>query len=958
MANSIFVSPGVYTREKDLTYVVRQVGVTTLGIAGETPQGPAFEPIFVSNYEEFMNYFGGLNPEKFPGNNYPKYETTYIAKSYLTQSNQLFVTRILGLTGYRAGDAWGIVSEGGASAYTLTTNSLTNCGANIADVGLDSNNVITSSTINDTSLQAAIASGSLSDPFAVGVDINTMVNGGTLQIGPVYWVSGGQVYYYSATTTYDIGGACILGTVTDNGPSGDPQDPTYNGMLLALIRSRGEYDTSEVLNYYTDNLTITDIGGTSTNPFALFNLGGTVTYGPQTGNAFNYEVSFDTTQRSYITRVLGVTPTDADPFVFVEEVYRNMLVNLFNEGKIIGVNSSSLADYTAIAGNRIFGNYLQKWNTPLTPFVVSEVRGNKLFRLFRFIMISDGDSGNRQVKFSIVNIRPDTKDFDLIIRDFNDTDFDQIVLERWTKLNLRFDDQNFIGRRIGTLNGDFKLSSKYIMVEMAENCPEDAFPAGFEGYLQRDYSSGPAVQPELLLKLDYTSTELSTISRLSKAYLGISDVVGIDQDMFDYKGMISSYPNTEVFWTGFTHGFHMDMDAVNCTVENATIPDYHGGLSGLYTPIFEVGCCNFQTSLGILGTPYERLRARKFTFVPYGGYDGWDKYRTKRTNTPGYVYNGVNATLGLASGVFSNYTTVDGNIGNNSDWYAYYEGIHTFDNPIAVNINVFTTPGINTIDNGNLVEEAIDMVEQQRADSFYIVTTPDFDYNESTNIFYYYTPEDITLTLEDLFDSNYTATYWPWIQMYDSENYIQVWMPPTMEVVRNIALTDNIAFPWFATAGVQRGSTTAIKARIKLRQADRDILYENRINPMATFTEEGVLIWGNKTLQIAETALNRVNVRRLLLQARKLISAVATRLLFDPNDQIVRDRFASLVNPILDNIRKERGLYDFRVVVSNDPEEYDRNEMSAKLFLKPTRALEYIIIDFIITPTGASFENI
>ena len=127
---------------------------------------------------------------------------------------------------------------------------------------------------------------------------------------------------------------------------------------------------------------------------------------------------------------------------------------------------------------------------------------------------------------------------------------------------------------------------------------------------------------------------------------------------------------------------------------------------------------------------------------------------------------------------------------------------------------------------------------------------------------------------------------------------------------------------------------------------------------MATFTEEGVLIWGNKTMQEAETALNRVNVRRLLLQARKLISAVATRLLFDPNDQVVRARFASLVNPILDNIRKERGLYDFRVVVSNDIEEYDRNEMSAKLFLKPTRALEYIIIDFIITPTGASFENI
>ena len=127
---------------------------------------------------------------------------------------------------------------------------------------------------------------------------------------------------------------------------------------------------------------------------------------------------------------------------------------------------------------------------------------------------------------------------------------------------------------------------------------------------------------------------------------------------------------------------------------------------------------------------------------------------------------------------------------------------------------------------------------------------------------------------------------------------------------------------------------------------------------MATFTEEGVLIWGNKTMQEAETALNRLNVRRLLLQARKLISAVSVRLLFEPNDQVVRNRFLSLVNPILDNIRKERGLNDFRVTVSSDPDEIDRNEMSAKLYLKPTKALEYIIIDFIITPQGASFENV
>ena len=120
--------------------------------------------------------------------------------------------------------------------------------------------------------------------------------------------------------------------------------------------------------------------------------------------------------------------------------------------------------------------------------------------------------------------------------------------------------------------------------------------------------------------------------------------------------------------------------------------------------------------------------------------------------------------------------------------------------------------------------------------------------------------------------------------MQDTENNQYVWLPPTVEVVRNIALTDNVAFTWFATAGVNRGTTNAIKARTKLTLDQRDTLYEGMINPMATFSNVGVVIWGNKTLQSKETALNRINVRILLLQARKLISAVSIRLLFEQND--------------------------------------------------------------------------
>jgi phage tail sheath protein FI len=298
----------------------------------------------------------------------------------------------------------------------------------------------------------------------------------------------------------------------------------------------------------------------------------------------------------------------------------------------------------------------------------------------------------------------------------------------------------------------------------------------------------------------------------------------------------------------------------------------------------------------------------------------------------------------------------------NTDYYAYLWGQYTFNNPEAVNINVFTTPGIDYVNNSNLVESAIDMIEQDRADSIYICTTPDYQmFTPSLGSFdtdFIYPEEAVDNLVDTGIDSNYTATYYPWILTRDTVNNTQIYLPPTGEVIRNLALTDNIAFPWFASAGYTRGLVNSVKARKKLTQEDRDTLYQGRLNPIATFSDVGTVIWGNKTLQVKESELDRINVRRLLLQARKLISAVAVRLLFEQNDEQVRQEFLDSVNPILDSIRRDRGLIDFRVTVSGTPEDLDSNTLTGKIYLKPTRALEFIDIEFLITPTGASFEDI
>jgi hypothetical protein len=389
-------------------------------------------------------------------------------------------------------------------------------------------------------------------------------------------------------------------------------------------------------------------------------------------------------------------------------------------------------------------------------------------------------------------------------------------------------------------------------------------------------------------------------------------------------------------------------------------------------PRFVCGNSSFLTEPESPTNAYYRLFARKFTFLVQGGFDGWDIYREWRTNTDEYqigrrgFLNGACPSSRYPTaagwGAFKEISLGDGTQSfANTDYYAYLLGQQTFANPEATNINVFVTPGIDYVNNSNLVEDAVQMIEFNRADSLYVCTTPDYDLYlpTTTGIDGFIYPTEAVNNLETTgIDSNYTATYYPWVLTRDSVNNTQIYIPPTAEVTRNLALTDNIAFPWFAAAGYTRGIVNCIKARKKLTQEDRDTLYVGRINPIATFSDVGTVIWGNKTLQIRESALDRINVRRLLLQARKLISAVSIRLLFEQNDAQVRQDFLNAVNPILDAIRRDRGLYDFRVTVSSDPEDIDRNQLTGKIYIKPTRSLEFIDITFYITPTGASFENI
>jgi len=943
MADKVFVSPGVYTSEKDLTFVTRQVGVTTLGLVGETTQGPAFQPIFVSNYDEFVSFFGSCNATRVKDNGAPKYELPYIAKSYLSQSNQLFVTRVLGFSGYDGGRAWGITLSSALDPSTVGIASTTSNDPLISFTA-DSTGSITNLVSTNSVIQ------SLWNNNVIGLDYLVSASVGPVSDIPETFEKVGTVFQGAETV-----GLTLTSTVSDsNGTTGTTSGITIQysgagysnveGKLLTLLRSRGKYNGNEQLVFEISANTQIGFGTSVTtaeiDPYGEFEIFGTGSIsGP-----FSYVLSFDKTKKNYLPRVLGRDPQDGKTTIFVEEIYENMFADYISNEQVLGINITNLVEY-----DKAFDDFKKEFQPAVTPWVVSELRGTNVFRLFRLWTISDGDAANKQFKISIRNIQPDLKEFDLIVRSYYDTDARPNVLESFSRCSMNPASNNYIAKRIGTLDGEFPSMSNYVLIEMDDSDNKESFPAGFVGYPQRDYTENGNTNvqaPTIEYKKDY-----GVFENKRKYYLGLTDTKGIDQDFFDYKGA----PDSSVIdmWTGLTKGFHMDSGASMATIDNVCVVINASG--GTYCPVyeFETGCCPFQNDFQLEGTSYEKLYSRKFTFVPYGGFDGWDPYRTRRTNTDPYLINGTKGSVGLVNGTFSNRTLSNGDPGITSDYYAYLEAIWTFKNPEATNINVFATPGIDTFSNTNLIEEAIEMVEQDRADSLYIVTTPDTDAGGEVLL-----PEDVADQLYGQFDSNYTCTYWPWIQINDAENNVYIYVPPTRDVVRNIALTDNIAFPWFAVAGVQRGDVDAIKARVKLTLGERDTLYENRINPIATFASEGIKIWGNKTLQVKESALDRINVRRLLLQARKLISAVAIRLLFEQNDDIVRNQFLSLVNPILDNIRSQRGLTDFRVVLDVTPESIDRNELCGRIFLKPTRALEFICVEFNIVPTGASFDDI
>jgi phage tail sheath protein FI len=216
-----------------------------------------------------------------------------------------------------------------------------------------------------------------------------------------------------------------------------------------------------------------------------------------------------------------------------------------------------------------------------------------------------------------------------------------------------------------------------------------------------------------------------------------------------------------------------------------------------------------------------------------------------------------------------------------------------------------------------------------------------------------------TATAANASNSSYGATYWPWCQVFSAPMGKLVWVPASVLMGGVFAFTDEVSAPWFAPAGITRGGIpNVIKVERKLSLNDRNTLYQDNVNPLATFPGEGVVVFGQKTLQQKATALDRVNVRRLLISLKNFIGGVGRTLVFEQNTAATRNRFLNQVNPYLDNVVQKQGLFAYKVVMdesNNTPDVVDRNQLIGQIYIQPTKTAEFIILDFTILPTGVEF---
>jgi hypothetical protein len=554
-----------------------------------------------------------------------------------------------------------------------------------------------------------------------------------------------------------------------------------------------------------------------------------------------------------------------------------------------------------------------------TPFVQSQLISGERYDLFKFVTLGHGTLYNTKFKVGISNVKAAGEDggtdystFTVTIRSFGDTDKRKSVVETYNNVNLDPASPNYIARRIGdryftigldgkmTEFGDYTNKSQYLRVEMATNSvanPISAAPFGHGAYTNPIKATNNA-ESLLVPAVTYQTNSTGNSSSSPIYFSGFDfETSGVKLDNANYLKPIPT--NAE---TGSNVAFAFDANGLEYKMTGSISSDM---VKRQFILGFQMGFDGSNPIIPILKA----------------GDTGWGTGNTQ----------GFNCSTSTSAGSV-----------------AYTKAIAAISNPDEYDINMVVTPGIVRRLHPAITTRVIDMVEE-RQDAFYIADFTDYD-------------DSITLATDQAnsVDSNYVGTYYPWVKTIDTNTNKLTTVPPSTLLPAVYASNDRLAAEWFAPAGLNRGGIVgAVSVLNRLTHSERDTLYENKVNPIAAFPGQGIVAFGQKTLQDKASALDRINVRRLLITVKKFIASTSRYLVFEQNTSETRGRFLNTVNPYLETIQQRQGLYAFKVVMdetNNTPDVIDRNIMAGQIFLQPAKTAEFIVIDFNILPTGASFS--
>lgn len=691
------------------------------------------------------------------------------------------------------------------------------------------------------------------------------------------------------------------------------------GARLAVSGSGGEY-TIAYLHPSRTGVTIASASASgSASSFTLVVSG---TNGAETFTG----LSTDPTDDDYFVKVLGSAPTtNKDAYVYASFP---RATDFIVSGSTLGEMKAYIT--TSTAQLNFSGSTWGTYRSARTPMIRSQQIGGATYDLFQFFTLGDGTNSNTDVKISITSVKPNSDPdkygtFSIIVREAGDTDAKMSVLEQFDGLTLDASSPNFVAKRIGTahtviendgdayLEGDFPNNSKYVYVapvEGIEDIPTAALPLGFAALPSPVALASSIPAPVYVTTRYYLPAGATTSVADNKIYYG-----------FDYSN------ETSLSWLRPTPSGSATSDLATALIYGVSGSTADDGFD-LLTELSGSDATDVALS-NTSGLPY-----RKFTIPFYGGFDGQNPAVVRNTGTAIETDNtmGFDLTDSTSAGT-----------------RAYVQAINAINNPDAYDINMVTAPGVVWSKHTYVCQEIIDMCEE-RGDAFYIMDI-DILGTSVSNV----------LSLVTDLDTNYVGVYHPWIKIFDEASNKNVWVPPSVMMPMVYAFNDKVSAEWYAPAGLNRGGIPgALQVRARLNQSDRDDLYESRINPIAQFPAQGIVVWGQKTLQQEASALDRINVRRLLIAVKKFIASTSRYLVFEQNTESTRQRFLSIVNPYLSSVQERNGLYAFKVKMdeqNNTPDIIDRNILVGELWLQPTRAAEFITLTFNVLPTGAVFPE-